>query len=675
MQIFVKDLTGKTITVAAQPCMTVDEVKLAVAKRVGIPSREQRLIYGGKQLADSRSLFDYNIQNESTLHLFLPLRGGNSVSLDIVKRYAPVFQFHPDEKTFPCSIEHVLEGGTLHYRNFTLITKVGDQQSAGRPSITYFKDQLFMIYVDSKTSHLFLTCSRNGWDWDAPRNMQWSPKPSLPALAVFLDQLWIIFSESKTSQLWVAHSNDGQTFFPPQKIANQRGSAPVVSAYEGNLFVVYCDPKSPQIWTSQSSDGLNWSNIHKIDGHLATKPALAVFNNKLVMAYTNPRNSQLCISQYTTAAGWTAPSKIRDKGPDAPALAVVDGWLCMAYSAKKSSELGAWRSSDATTWQDTVKVLDEKGSDPALSAISGVCVLVYRDSKPCSSQLFATRSPGADFAERPSISNVTQTTLQQNASEQFYLKVNPSQNAGQPLPTAPLYYSIQDYEDAVEITYVVMFAFQGGQTARARRLGSEFNCLLPNLGSHQGDLERITMTLKKGANDTYTIARVIYEAHGHPTNYTPDQVKWEDTTHAIVHPTLSSHGMRNLDPATTDHTYDVDIPGFVAIGDWVGTGSWWRPHSEGSEFKFLGLDSAQQPIGDQAWAAFRGYLGETRANTLVAGTYFDGKNLSPLDWIFVKLVYAGGMLIKKIPLDKLIGDGPVGPAARDWIRPVSGKLF
>jgi len=672
MQIFVKDLAGKTITVAAQPCMTVNEVKLAVTKRVGIPSREQRLIYAGKQLADSSSLFDYNIQNEATLHLVLHLPGGNSVSLDIVKRYAPVIQFHPNEQSFPCSIEYLLEEATLNYRNFTLVATVGNQQSAGRPSITYFKDQLFMIYVDSKTSQLVLTSSRNGSDWDTPRNMQWSPKPSLPALAVFLDQLWIIFSESKTSQLWVAHSNDGQAFFPPQQIFNQRGSAPVVSAYEGNLFVVYCDPKSPQIWASQSSDGLNWSNIHKIDGQQG-KPALAVFNNKLVMVYTNPRNSQLCVSQYTTAAGWTAPSKISDKGPDAPVLAVFDSWLCMAYSAKNSSELWVTRSRDATTWQDTIKVLDKKGSDPALSAISGACVMVYRDSK--GSQLLVTRSHGADFSQHPPISNVTQTILQQNSSEQFYVSVNPSQHTGQPLPTAPLYYSVQEYEDAVEITYIVLYAYQGGQTARARRLASEFNCLLPNLGTHQGDLERITMSLNKGANNTYTIARVVYEAHGHATTYTPDQVKWEDTTHAIVHPTLSSHGMRNMDPAASDHEYDVNIPGFVAIGDWVGTGSWWRPHSEGSDFKLLGLDSASHPIGDQVWAAFRGYLGETHDNTLVGGTYFDRRQLSLLDWIFVKLVYAGGMLIKKIPLDKLVGDGPTGPAARGWAYPVNGRLF
>jgi hypothetical protein len=263
--------------------------------------------------------------------------------------------------------------------------------------------------------------------------------------------------------------------------------------------------------------------------------------------------------------------------------------------------------------------------------------------------------------------------LQQNSNEQFYIKVDPSQHSGQPLPTAPVYYAVQDYDDVIEIAYIVLYAYQGGQTARALRLGTEFNCVLPNLGTHQGDLERLAVTLLKREND-YSIARVGFEAHGHITYFPPNEVQWEDT-HAIVHLTLNSHAMRNIDPATSDHHYDVTVPGFVAIGDWIGTGTWWRPHSEGSEFKLLGLNSSSQPVGDQVWAAFRGNLGETHNNTLVDARYFNGDELSLLDWIFVKLVYAGGMLIKKIPADKLVGDGPMGPAMRGWVYPVTGRLL
>jgi Vacuolar protein sorting-associated protein 62 len=290
------------------------------------------------------------------------------------------------------------------------------------------------------------------------------------------------------------------------------------------------------------------------------------------------------------------------------------------------------------------------------------------------------------------IPNATQATLASNPGTAndpaYYLDLTGGPTAGSPQP--PIYVSVQAPADEsyVDLNFYFLFAFNGSQCAHVDppAYPPAFDCMIPTFANHQGDIEGMSVRV---SSDLKTVIWVRYEAHGNSTFYPPQEVTfWRDasgsmTTNPIVYSGLNSHATYPGASAEQSGNYVVTETklGFLSFADYIRPNKApWIPFERtngqsvpNGTLVFVGLLNGQ-PVGDQIWAAYAGYIGKTLQNTftLPPGLQPIGTP-DPNNWP-QQAVYGGALatgyakVFSYITPERFVGEGPKGLGAKASIN-------
>lgn len=250
---------------------------------------------------------------------------------------------------------------------------------------------------------------------------------------------------------------------------------------------------------------------------------------------------------------------------------------------------------------------------------------------------------GVVVITHPTQQQLYQIATNDPAGTNYYLSIEPGAFAGGPptntappydssvLTNVPMYVSVQVPPDKsfVDLNFYFIFAYNGPQTIRGLEPSRHFNAILEDFAKHQGDVEGVSVRITP---DFQKIIFVRYEAHGNSSYYAPGDVPFEGS-HPQVSCALNSHSSYNPEGLNAnDWIVLKDIGGLSEGVDIVNNGAIWRPYLN-TNLVLVGLDTNNQPINGQLWAAFAGRLGIHQLNDFTsAGGVGSGLDFDQQAW-------------------------------------------
>jgi hypothetical protein len=642
----------------------------------------------------------------------------NDEYLAAAQRFAPVVTFYKDgdegseERYYPCSIEFLLAHSTLKRGGLT--NYIGINTSAP-PGMVYFETPQGNYHIFSRDPngtgimHLVSGDGLNGWGPAQGDNINHQTSSGVSAV-VFNNQVHLFYRDPGGNGIYHRVSSDGFDFSggPGWYFGLDCDGTPTATANDKSIVLLACDAGGNGIMWATSTDGVNFAHGYTgFNTNNGVSPGVAWYGNQFHGFFLDhDQDFESGFKKHVGILHIIAPSGAGDwgrvanwySGADAsngPEAVVAKDRLHLFFRDPNGNGIMHRESTTGDDWGP----IDYIGID-----CEGKPSAVFNGN-----DIFVTSQDGggrgimiATVSNFPPIVHPTQDDLAQHSSGYFHLDVDPSANAGEIDSmgeiTAPMYVAVQtgtNPQDGtyVDITYAMLYAFQGGQPLWVVGVPAG-NIIVENYGMHQADLEWVTVRLDPSLSK---ILKVGYEAHGNIVSDEDSGGWWptdpDPTTGAtyeregerpIVRVARNGHACRNGwlaqgtgNPIIVHKLKNAGLDGVLSaieLHSTLPSCPTWRPYEKPGGLVPIGLlPGTEPPVSvNQAWALYGGRLGRQQNNPFESATYVNGAHLSASDWAIVKGLATGAQLIGALSSAKIAGEvlngiGPYGPRDRDFV--------